>query len=135
MCDERIGVEGLLLDERRKEIIRWSKRVLFDDDDEDVSSCDGRDEEQWFVGIVVDFCRTLSDGEDCVIPIAAADESSVDCERDWDDDNDAVVIAVAPAVAVAADERRNFLLFALVALTCCCWTNGAASFFSSVERT
>lgn len=44
----------------------------------------------------------------CVITTAAVDESSVDCDRDWEDDKDAVVIAVAPAVAVAADERTNF---------------------------
>lgn len=66
--------------------------------------------EQWFVGIVVDFCRTMSArcDEGCVIAPAAVDESSVDCDRDWEDDKDAVVIAVAPAVAVAADERTNF---------------------------
>jgi hypothetical protein len=68
---------------------------------------------------------TCDDG--CVITIAAVDESSVDCDRDWDDDRDAVVIAVAPAVAVAADERTNFLLFGLVPF---CGTNGAASFFN-----
>lgn len=43
-----------------------------------------------------------------IIPTGAVDESSVDCDRVWDDDRDAVVIAVAPAVAVDADERTNF---------------------------
>ncbi len=130
-CEDKIGVVGLLLDERRNEIIRWSKRVLFDD----VSSCNWIDE-QWFVGMVVDFCRAMSvrcddDDDGCVITTAVVDESSVDCDRDWDDDKDAVVIAVAPAVAVAADERTNFWLFDLVAF---CWTSGVASFIFVINE-
>lgn len=100
------------------------------DDDDEASSCNCVDE-QLFCCVIVDFCRPISDSCDvddgCVIAVAATDESSVDCDKDWDDDKDAVVIAVAPAVAVAADERTNFLVFGLVALYCCCWTNGAAS--------
>lgn len=57
--------------------------------------------------------------------IGTADESSVDWERDWDDDSDAVVMTVALAVAVAADERTNFLLFDLATFS---WIDAVASF-------